>query len=223
MQICLWHIKPILAQPIWNWSDDDCGVRCSTVIYVANLYTNVMWLLAFKYLTKLIPEIEINTNFVCVCPFWFSIKKRRKITIEYVLYICVAFGNKIVLYVQFFFCGYTRTINTANKLQQLTNNEKKKKEKKSWTIFSGRFFLIEYYQFIIENDSIIRCEVHTRQIFTCDRKHLFPFYVQQTKEFNGFFYLLLYINDDSEQGTNIHQKKTWMNVGLKRRNHIFDE
>lgn len=100
----------------------------------------------------------------------------------------------------YFFCPLSKPNIVQTKLQQLTNNEKGNKEKFGIFLVSCNFFffLIEYYQLINDNEIPFIIEVHTRRrhvsvsigvSFLCRSVH--------EKEFNGFFYMLLYKNDET--------------------------
>lgn len=148
-----------------------------------------------KYLPKfiIIPCAEINTQ-------WFQCSVRPCNPNR-----CVTFGNKIALFniLFYFYCVWFEP--HFGKLRQLTFNEDETKKK----LDNFSFFVFFWLSTIISKKGkrirlLFGWSTRSREIFTCDRKHLVSLFPpnMKKKEFNAFFYLLLYTNDGTDDKQN---------------------
>lgn len=148
-----------------------------------------------KYLPKfiIIPCAEINTQ-------WFQCSVRPCNPNR-----CVTFGNKIALFNIFFIfivCDSNHiSVNCGS--WHLT----RMRRRKNWTIFHSSFFSDWVLSFQKRENEFVYylVEVHTPERFLhVTVSILFRFFLQiwKKKEFNAFFYLLLYTNDGTDDKQN---------------------
>lgn len=146
-----------------------------------------------KYLPKfiIIPCAEINTQ-------WFQCSVRPCNPNR-----CVTFGNKIALFniLFYFYCVWFEP--HFGKLRQLTFNEDETKKK----LDNFSFFVFFWLSTIISKKGkrirlLFGWSTHSREIFTCDRKHLVSLFPPNMKKKSSMLSFICYCIQTMERMTN---------------------